>query len=238
MAKQINHRPGSKEWYKSHIRKMVQDFNSRVFEMKSQGKKIPKQITSEINRLKRWGGKISITGIHRGDVVGLGFGKKPSKERLERQYRELDRFLSNDVWTNEGRKRVDKERDNAYKTFKEYHPNWSKDKWSDFVQLLGNAPTELLQAFGYEKQGSHSGSKTAKVYHGANESFVEAYSYAYDNDVDLFRVMENTYREIEGEGYSQEMAIDLLKENIKLEIEESKEWESMWGTGRKNDTIF
>ena len=233
LAKQIKHRPGSKEWYKSHIRKMVQDFNTRVFEMKSQGKKIPKQITSEINRLKRWGGKISITGMHRGDVVGLGFGKKPSKERLERQYRELDRFLSNDVWTNEGRKRVNKEKNDAYKTFKEYHPNWSKSKWEDFVQLLGTAPTELLQAFGYEKQGSHSGSKTAKVYHGANESFVEAYSYAYDNDVDLFRVMENTYREIEGEGYSQEMAIDLLKENIKLEIEESKEWESMWGTGRK-----
>lgn len=232
MAKPKTHRPGSKEWYKSHIRSMVREFNSRVFKMKSEGKKIPKQIISEINRLKRWGGKISITGMNRGDVIGLGFGSKPEKERLIRQYKELDRFLSNDVWTSEGKKRVDKEKDDAYKTFKSYHPNWSKDKWSDFVQLLGTAPTELLQAFGYEKQDSHRGSKTAKIYNGANESFVEAYSYAYDNDVDLFRVMEYTYREIEGEGYSQVMAIDRLKENIKHEIEEEKVWEEMWGTRR------
>lgn len=229
MAKPKTHREGSKEWYKEEIRKMVRDFNSRVFKIKASGEKLPKQVRDEISRLKRWGGKVSIIGENRGDVIGLGFGSKPEKGRLIRQYKELERFLDNDVWTSKGKKRLSTEKENAYKSFKIHHPNWSKNKWDDFVQLLGTASTDLLQSFSYEKRESHSSSKTAKVskaYNGANETFIEAYSYAYDNDVDLYKVMEDTYREIQGEGFSQEKAIDRLKDNIKQIIKDREEEEA------------
>lgn len=229
MAKQ--HRFGSKEWYKAEIRKMVVDVNQRFYKAKSEGK-MTKQLKDEENRLIKYGSKSSIIGKNRGETIGLGFHKKPSKEFLQRQYQELKRILKKDIWTPKGKQEDEEREDNAYKTFRDMHPNWSKEKWRDFVQLLGTAPAELLQAFGYEKQGSHSGSKKARVETKYNESFVEAYSYAYDNDVDLFRVMENTYREISGYGYDQTKAIDALKENIKHEISEAEEFARMYGGKR------
>ena len=217
MAKSKTHRPGSKEWYKDEIREMTRKVNERFWRARNEGK-MTKQLKQEEARLVRYGGKPSIIGENRGETVGLGFHKKPSVERLKRQYQELKRFLKIDIWSTEGEKQQEDERAKAYNTFKEFHPDWSMDKWSEFVQLLGTAPTDMLQAFNYERTQSHKTSKTARIYNTKNEGFVEAFSFAYDNDVDLFRVMEYTYRDIQGKGFSQEGAIDLLKQNIKVEI--------------------
>lgn len=229
MAKKvINHRFGSKEWYKEEIRNMTREVNKRFWNARNEGK-MTKQLKAEENRLIKYGSKSSIIGKNRGENIGLGFHKKPSKEFLKRQHGELNRILRKDIWTPAGMKNEQDREEDAYQSFKSYHPNWGKEKWRDFVQLLGTAPAELLQAFGYEKQGSHRGSKKAKVQTKYNESFVEAFSYSYDNDVDLFRVMEYTYNEIEGLGFNQKRAIDRLKENIKHEIGEMEERSRMYG---------
>ena len=196
---------------------MTQQVNERFWRARNEGK-MTKQLKQEEARLIKYGGRPSIIGENRGETVGLGFHKKPSVGRLKRQYQELKRFLKTDIWSTEGEKQQEDERYKAYNTFRKYHPDWSMDKWGEFVQLLGNAPTEILQAFNYERSQSHKTSKTARVYNTKNEGFVEVFSFAYDNDVDLFRVMEYTYRSIEGKGLSQENAIDLLKQNIKMEI--------------------
>ena len=207
--------PGTVPWLKEEIRKATQEVNKRFYEAK-QGGKSNKQLNKWIARLRYFGSKPSIVGKNRGEEIGLGFrGKK--KVDLERQLSELNRVIEKDIWTPKGRKKEDERHDQAYRTFSEMHPNWSRDKYNDFVQLLGTAPSELLQAFGYERSSVHRGSKTAKV-KVANESFVEAYSYAYDKNVDLLSVMLGTYSEIQGMGYGQEQAIDALKTNIEKVI--------------------
>lgn len=227
MGKVVNHRPGSKEYFKAEIRKMVQDVNSRFFLARNEDK-MTNQLEEEEKRLRRYGSKPSIIGKNRGDVIGLGFHKKPSKEFLKRQYGELKRILKKDIWTSQGEKEEKEREDKAYESFAEFHPDWSKEKWVDFVQLLGSAPIEILQAFHYERSNSHKTSKTARVYNSKNEGFVETFSYAYDNDIDLLRVMEVVYRDIKGEGFSQEKALDLLKEHIKNEIADREERERLY----------
>lgn len=227
MAKVVNHRPGSKEWFKAEIRKMVEIVNYRFGLTKAKGK-MTKQLEEEVKRLIRYGSNPSIIGKNRGDVIGLGFHKKPSKEFLKRQWGELKRILKKDIWTIQGEQEEAAREDKAYESFKEFHPDWSKGKWADFVQLLGSAPTEILQAFHYERSASHKTSKTARIYNSKNEGFVETFSFAYDNDVDLFRVMEVVYRDIKGEGFSQEKALDLLKETIKNELADREERERMY----------
>lgn len=207
--------PGTVPWLKDEIRRLTEQVNQRFYEAKEAGL-FDSRLKKWASRLRYFGSNPSIIGKNRGEEIGLGFrGKK--KRDLERQLAELNRVIDKDIWTPKGRKEDDERHDQAYKTFSEMHPNWSKEKYRDFVQLLGTAPTELLQAFGYERTSGHRGSKTAKV-KVTNESFIEAYSYAYDNKVDLLSVMLGTYSEIEGMGYGQEEAIDALKTNIEKVI--------------------
>lgn len=225
MSKARTHKFGSKEWFKDEIRHMTQRVNERFWRARNEGK-MTEQLKQEEARLIKYGSQPSIIGKNRGEIVGLGFHKKPSIERLKRQYQELKRFLKTDIWTTEGEKEEEDREDRAYKSFNEWHPGWSKEKWRDFVQLLGNAPTELLNAFSYERSSSHKGSKKAG-YNTQNEGFVETFSFAYDNDIDLLRVMENVYRNIRGLGLGQEEALDTLKEEIKREIADREERERM-----------
>lgn len=218
MSKVKTRKFGSKEWYKDETRHMVQKVNERFWRAKKEGK-MTEQLKQEEARLIKYGSQASITAKNRGETVGLGFHKNPSIEMLKRQYQELRRFLKTDIWTSEGEKEEEDREDRAYKAFNEWHPDWSKEKWRDFVQLLGNAPTEILNAFSYERSGSHKGSKKAS-YNTKNEGFIEAFSFAYDNDIDLFRVMQNVYKDIDGKGFGQEEALDALKEEIKREIAE------------------
>lgn len=224
MAKQVKHRPGSKEWYKDKIRDTLPEVNLKFSQARNSGL-MNEQLAAVEKRLINYGGNASIVGKHRDETIGLGFHKKPSKGMLKRQYGELKRITEKDIWSPDGlKKEIDRE-ENAYQSFLEYHPGWSKEKWIDFVELLGNAPTELLQAFTYEKQDSHKGSKKKK-YNPKNESFIEAFSAAYEKDVDLFRVMERTYASITGgtgKGLDSNKALDILKEEIKKELGEDEE---------------
>lgn len=207
--------PGTVPWLKDEIRSLTQQVNDRFYKAK-EANLFDNKLKKWAARLKYFGSKPSIIGKNRGEEVGLGFRGKKKKD-LERQLAELNRVINKDIWTPKGREEEDELHDQAYRTFSEMHPNWSRDKYNDFVQLLGTAPTELLQAFGYERSSGHKGSKTAKV-KITNESFIEAYSYAYDRNVDLLSVMLGTYSEIEGMGYGQEQAIDALKTNIEKVI--------------------
>lgn len=215
MAKKKEPNPGTVPWLKDEIRRLTQEVNKRFYEAKEAGL-FDNRLKKWASRLRYFGSNPSIMGKHRGEEIGLGFKGKKKKD-LERQMSELNRVIEKDIWSPKGRKEEDERHDQAYKTFSEMHPNWTKDKYRDFVQLLGTAPTELLQAFGYERSSGHRGSKTAKV-KITNESFIEAYSYAYDNNVDLLSVMLGTYSDIEGKGYGQEEAIDALKTNIEKVI--------------------
>ena len=215
MAKQVKHRPGSKEWYKDKIREMLPEVNLKFSQARNSGL-MNEQLAAVEKRLINYGGNASIVGKHRDETIGLGFHKKPSKGMLKRQYGELKRITEKDIWSPSGiEKEIDREK-NAY------DPGWSKEKWVDFVELMGNAPTELLQAFSYEKQDSHRNAKK-KAYNPKNEGFIEAFSAAYEDDVDLFKVMERTYKSItggKGKGLSQEKALDRLKKEIKRELGE------------------
>ena len=231
MAKAKTHKYGSKEWYKEEIRKMLPNVNLKFSQARNSGT-MNEQLAAVEKRLINYGGNPSIVGKHRDETIGLGFHKKPSKGMLKRQYGELKRITEKDIWSPDGiEKELDKEKQ-AYDTFVEFHPGWSKEKWIDFVELMGNAPTELLQAFSYEKQDSHRNAKK-KAYNPKNEGFIEAFSAAYEDDVDLFKVMERTYKSItggKGKGLSQEKALDRLKKEIKRElgeeVDEDKEEET------------
>lgn len=207
--------PGTVPWLKDEIRRLTQQVNQRFYEAKEAGL-FDNRLKKWASRLKYFGSKPSIVGKNRGEEIGLGFRGKKKKD-LEKQLAELNRVIDKDIWTPKGRAEEEKRHHDAYTTFSETHPNWSREKYMDFVNLLGTAPTELLQAFGYERSSGHRGSKTAKV-KVTNESFIEAYSYAYDKNVDLLSVMLGTYSEIEGMGYGQEEAIDALKTNIEKVI--------------------
>lgn len=221
MAKTKTHKFGSKEWYKEEIRQMTKEVNFRFWEARNSGKMTP-QLKAAEKRLILYGGEPSVAAKNRGETIGLGFHKKPSKGMLQRQWGELRRVLRKDIWSPQGEKAEKDREEEAYKSFKEFHPNWSKEKWINFVQLLGNVPTEILQSFSYERSSSHRSSKTAHVYNTKNEGFVEAFSFAYENDVDLFRVMEKVYSEIKNLGFNQEKALDALKDAIKIEIAKNK----------------
>lgn len=227
MAKAKSHKFGSKEWYKDQIRQMLPNVNLKFSQARNNGT-MNEQLAAVEKRLINYGGNPSIVGKHRDETIGLGFHKKPSKGMLKRQYGELKRITEKDIWSPSGiEKEIDRE-ENAYQSFVKFHPGWSKEKWIDFVELLGNAPTELLQAFTYERSDSHKGSKT-KTYNPKNEGFIEAFSAAYEKDVDLFRVMERTYASItsgNGKGLSQEKALDMLKEEIKKELGNDEEEET------------
>ena len=216
MAKEVKHKPGSKEWYKDKIRDMLPEVNLKFSQARNSGT-MNEQLQAVEKRLIKYGGNPSIVGSH----------KKPSKGMLKRQYGELKRITERDIWSPGGiEKELDKEKQ-AYESFVKFHPGWSREKWTDFVELLGNASSELLHAFTYEKQDSHKGSKTKK-YNPKNESFIEAFSAAYEKDVDLFRVMERTYESLTrgtGKGLDSDKALDILKEEIKKELGEKNEEE-------------
>lgn len=198
---------------KSEIRRLTQEANIRFFEAKEKNIVSP-QLEAVKERLIRYGSKPSVT--RRTETIGLGFRDK-TKARLTRQYQELNRMLKYDIWSPKGIEQAEDEKQKAYESFKKYHPDWSKDKWTEFVEMLGNAKGEILNSFGYERSSTHSGSRTAKVKSEvSNESLADLYSRAYDNNVDLMSVMEYVYnKKTAGKGVGQEQALDLLNEELK-----------------------
>lgn len=229
---------------KSSIRKLTDEINERLKDAIDEGV-IPEQLEKFIRKLRRYGSKPSITKRDkrgRKDVIGYGFkGKK--KADLEVQEEWLKTFLTADTWTPRGREIENEKARQAYESFNtNQRTDWSYDKWASFVYTLGNAPSYLLNEFGYEKRDSHKGSKTAKVAkdtgegidinssnaEGTNGAVIDMFSYAYDNDIDLLTLMKEVDRQGTGKGWSQSEAIEKLMDAIKREINEQEERSNMY----------
>lgn len=223
---------------KKSIRELTKEVNDRIKDALDLGD-IPEQLQKFIGKLRKVGSNPSITKRDdkgRKDVIGLGFkGKK--KNALEKQEEWLKTFLASDTWTPKGKQIEDEKAQAAYESFNaNQRTDWTRDKWASFVYTLGNAPSYLLNEFGYEKQGSHKGSKTAKdkvvkesdtgfvnvdssKAEGTNGAIIDMFSYAYDNDVDLLSLMYEVDKESSGKGLTQSKAIELLMEKIQENIQ-------------------
>lgn len=213
------HREGTKEWYKFEIRDLTPKANQRIVEAKEAGNKTP-QLQAMIDRLQQYGGTQKRYGE---DAIGLGFkGKTLSK--LKRQYQELVRVQKIDVWTPRGIKEYEAKEKNTYLQFKANHPGWSRDKWRNFVQMMGTASSEMLREFGYERHGNEKGSKTVTVNENkTNQDLVTAFEEGYNKGKDMLDIMEEVSKHTGG--LDQRRAIDMLYKAIREDIN-GIDWEA------------
>lgn len=224
MAIDNPHSFGTVNWYKYEIREMTRQANNRFYEY-NQVDYMPAQLERWKDRLLDYSGKPN--PFKRKDTLGLGFSGK-RKNVLKRQYKELKHFLNTDVFSSEGVESLaDKER-KAYESFTSNNLlDWNYEKWKRMVDTFGNIDQELLNSFGYEDHSNHNGSKKANVKRNAisvnnqndrgqvtNSSLVNAYSYAYDNNIDILSLMNEVDKEMYGKGGDPRKAIDLLWDKI------------------------
>ena len=212
----------TKDWYKWEIKKKLTPMaNQRIVEAKEAGTKSP-QLEKMIERLQKYGGTDKRYGE---DAIGLGF-KGKTKSRLKRQYQELMRVQKIDVWSPRGIKEYEAKEKNSYKKFKKEHPGWSRDKWRDFVQMMGTISSEMLREFGYERHGNEKGSKTVSANgNKTNQDLLEAFSEAYKKGKDMQEIMEKVSKEANGAGLDQRRTMDLLYKAIRDDINNIN-WES------------
>lgn len=215
---------GTVNWYKHEIRSMTERANKRFYDY-DQADYMPTQLAKWRDRLLDYSGKPN--PFKRKDTLGLGFSGK-RKNVLKRQYKELKHFLGTDIFSNEGVENLaDRER-KAYESFNEKNIlNWDYEKWKRMVDTFGNIDQELLNSFGYEDHSNHNGSKKANVKKNplsvnnrndkknvTNSSLVNAYSYAYDNNIDILSLMNEVDKEMYGKGGDPRKAIDKLWDKI------------------------
>ena len=218
------HKFGTVNWYKHEIRSMTEKANERFYEYE-QVDYMPTQLEKWRDRLLTYSGKPN--PFRTKDTLGLGFSGK-RKNVLIRQFKELKHFLKNDIFTNEGQQSLSDREKSAYENFKTNNiVDWEYEKWKRMVDTFGNIDQELLNSFGYEDHSNHNGSKKANVKRSrlninntndrssvTNSSLVNAYSYAYDNNIDILSLMNEVNKEMKGTGGDQRKAIDKLWEKI------------------------
>lgn len=206
---------GTTSWYKWEIKnKLTPMANKRIVEAREAGTK-SKQLETMIERLQKYGGTDK---RYSKDAIGLGF-KGKTKSRLKRQYQELMRVQKIDVWTPRGIKEYEAQEKNNYSQFKKSHPGWSRDKWRDFVQMMGTVSSEMLREFGYERHGNEKGSKTVSANSNkTNQDLMEAFNEAYQKGKDMQEIMEKVSKEANGAGLDQRRTMDLLYKAIRSDI--------------------
>lgn len=211
---------GTVDWYKEEIRTLTPQVNQRIVEANESGNRAP-QVDAMIERLQKYGGTNKRFGE---DVIGLGFSGK-TKSRLKRQYQELKRVLRIDVWTPQGIAEYEKNEQDTYESFAKSHKGWSKDKWRDFVQMMGTVSSEMLREFGYERHGNDRGSKTvsANKSQGPNEDFIAAFEEGYSKGKDMEKLMEEVSKHTSG--LDQRRSMDLLYKAIREDIN-NIDWEA------------
>ena len=226
---------GTVNWFKYEIRNMTAEFNRRFRETAERGE-IPEQFNKLREEFIREGARPNPLSK---DAIGLGFSiKGKGKAGLVRQWTNLRRALDVDVWSPTAEEyRTDREL-KAWRKFNENQVlSWSYDKWKAMVDIFGNMDSTILHGFGYEDNSTHNASKTINSSKKAkkvnleafdpegkvsNSSLVSAFSYAYDNDVDLLTLMNRVYNR-KAEGRTQRTALNDLYSEIKKMINERKE---------------
>lgn len=230
-------REGTVNWLKYEIKLGTDAFNRRYAETAEKGA-IPSQLEEAKERLREYSGYANPRGKNK--VVGYGISGK-NKDSLERQYRELRRALTKDIWSAEAVDIRDEAEKKAYEKFNfNQNVNWTYDKWKHMVDIFGNLDSDILHGFGYELAVSHNGSSTAdegavrflnltefeelpeNVRAVSNASFVEAFSFAYDKKLDLFTIAERVYKHRE-DGSTPVDLIDALYKEIKKELDAREE---------------
>lgn len=212
------HTVGTINWYKHEIRYLTKEANRRFYEY-DQSDYMPPTLAKWKDRLLTYGGKAN--PLMKKETFGLGFSGK-RKNVLVRQYNELKHFYQTDTVTIAGQEYYSKREYDAYKSFKSNNIlNWDFEKWKRMVDTFGNVDSEILRGFGYEDRSNKEGSKTAVVVNNrnnnsvSNSSLINAFSYAYDNNVDILTLMNEVDKELHGAGADPKKAIDLLFEKIK-----------------------
>lgn len=215
------HSFGTVNWYKYEIRHMTEKANERFYQYDQVDFK-PPQLENWENRLLAYSGKPN--PFKKKDTLGLGFSGK-RKNVIIRQYKELKHFLDTDFFTTQGQEFYSEREKDAYEAFKSNNIlDWEYEKWKRMVDTFGNIDQEILNSFGYEDHSSHKGSKTALVVNNtetdtvSNSSLVNAYSYAYDNEIDILTLMNEVDKELHGAGADPKKALDLLWDKIRESI--------------------
>lgn len=223
-------RVGSVNWLKYEIKTMTKEFNERYRASQEAGGVSP-QMEERLKLHLDYGGKAR---KYSGDVLGYGFSGKRRNE-LERQYGALRATLKTDMWSPQAKEMLKDREQAAWESFNENQVvNWSYDKWRRMVDTFGNIDDSILRGFGYEQHSSHSGSGKSKSANkgeeikgtpnpiesastqGAisNATLMRVYSTAYDNGVDLFKILVQTMKELDKKAADPRDAIDALKANI------------------------
>lgn len=224
---------GTVNWYKYEIRALTKKANDRFYEY-NQVDYMPKQLENWRDRLLTYSGKPN--PFKKNETLGLGFSGK-RKNVLIRQFKELKHFIKTDVFTNEAKDSIAEREKTAYESFKSNNiVDWEYEKWKRMVDTFGNVDQELLNSFGYEDHSSHKGSRKANVKRSnltinnrndkskvSNSSLVNAYSYAYDNNLDILSLMNEVSKEMKGIGGDQRDAIDRLWDKIHESIGEKED---------------
>ena len=218
---------GTVNWYKYEIRGLTEKANERFYEY-NQVDYMPTQLEKWRDRLLTYSGKPN--PLKKKDTLGLGFSGK-RKNVLVRQFKELKHFMKTDVFSNEAKASLTEREQKAYMEFNKNNVlDWDYEKWNRMVDTFGNIDQELLNSFGYEDHSNHNGSRRARLNINnkndtskvSNSSLVNAYSYAYDNNVDILTLMNEVNKEMKGTGGDQRDAIDLLFDKIADAIEARK----------------
>lgn len=212
------HTVGTINWYKHEIRYLTKEANRRFYEY-DQSDYMPPTLAKWKDRLLTYGGKSN--PLMKKETFGLGFSGK-RKNVLIRQYNELKHFYQTDTVTIAGQEYYSKKEYNAYQKFNSNNIlSWDYEKWKRMVDTFGNVDSEILRGFGYEDHSNKEGSKTAVVVDNkkpekvSNSSLVNAFSLAYDNNVDLLTLMNEVDKELHSEGADSKTAIDLLFKKIR-----------------------
>lgn len=126
---------------KQRIRALTSQVNKKIVEYEKKGaKNIP--VNNAITRLKELG-----TGNTKAKQVGLGLTYK-RKAELIRQYRELEYFESWDIFTPDGKRKIEAREQKAWESFSKDNPNINYDEWRNMVETFGAIGDSVLNQFG------------------------------------------------------------------------------------------
>lgn len=187
---------------RARIRQLTSAINETIREFRSRGKedtffnKAVSQLKAETAYVNYKTGEVRVPKSRTGGELGLGF-KNKRKAELEKQLFELESFEKKEWFSTKAVKERTERAKKAYKTFTDRYGDISWDEWEDFIDIMNNTKSQLMD-YGYEDMGG---------------SIARSYSESSDKGKKQFKdyLMDNMQR-AKGKGVTPEDFIDELTE--------------------------
>ena len=198
---------------RARISQLTSAINETIREFRSRGKedtffnKAVSQLKAETAYVNYKTGEVRVPKSRTGGELGLGF-KNKRKAELEKQLFELESFEKKEWFSTKAVKERTERAKKAYKTFTDRYGDISWDEWEDFIDVMNNTKSQLMD-YGYEDMGG---------------SIARSYSESSDKGKKHFKdyLMDNM-QHAKGKGFTPEDFIDELTE-ILIEEGVIDEW--------------